>query len=263
MRFAAISDVHGNIWALEAVLDDVRARGIRDVVNLGDSVYGPLEPADTASLLRGRGILSIRGNEDRIVLQRRGPATPPFPPTLEYTRSRLGADDRRWLRSLRPTAVYAREAFLCHGTIDSDELYLLERVSPLGVLRRAPVVLLNHVKVLRQRLVLCGHSHVPGSVRLPDGSLIVNAGSVGLPAYQDDFPFPHCMEAGTPHARYAVLTRNDDGFEAETVTVAYEWERAAEAAERRGRPDWAAWLRTGRAALPETAPVPPAAPRRA
>jgi predicted phosphodiesterase len=38
---AVLSDIHGNRWALEAVLDDIRRRGIRDMFNLGDSLYGP------------------------------------------------------------------------------------------------------------------------------------------------------------------------------------------------------------------------------
>ena len=45
MRVAVISDIHGNIYALEAVLDDIRARGIVTIWNLGDHVHGPIEPA--------------------------------------------------------------------------------------------------------------------------------------------------------------------------------------------------------------------------
>jgi predicted phosphodiesterase len=44
-RFAVIADVHGNRWALEAVLDDIARRGIRDIVNAGDHLSGPLDPA--------------------------------------------------------------------------------------------------------------------------------------------------------------------------------------------------------------------------
>ena len=62
MRFAAIADVHGNIAALEAVLADIAALGITDVVNLGDHVSGPLEAARTADLLMARDFPSIRGD---------------------------------------------------------------------------------------------------------------------------------------------------------------------------------------------------------
>ena len=65
---AVLSDIHGNRWALAAVLDDIGRRGITRLLNLGDSLYGPLDPAGTAALLLGLDCLSIRGNEDRILL---------------------------------------------------------------------------------------------------------------------------------------------------------------------------------------------------
>jgi hypothetical protein len=68
-----------------------------------------------------------------------------------------------------------------------------------------------------------------------------------LPAYADNQPFQHRNEAGSPHARYAIVMRNAAGFAVRMRSVAYDWEAAAELAERRGRPDWATALRTGRA----------------
>ena len=65
MKFAAIADVHGNCAALEAVLADIAAAGIAEVVNLGDHVSGPLEPRRTADLLMQCAFPSIRGNQDR------------------------------------------------------------------------------------------------------------------------------------------------------------------------------------------------------
>ena len=65
MKFAAIADVHGNRLALEAVLADLAALGITEIVNLGDHVSGPLEAARTADLLIERGFPSIRGDQDR------------------------------------------------------------------------------------------------------------------------------------------------------------------------------------------------------
>ena len=74
MKFAAIADIHGNSAALEAVLADIAASGIRDIVNLGDHVSGPLEPARTADMLMERGFPSVQGDQDRILveLQRNG-----------------------------------------------------------------------------------------------------------------------------------------------------------------------------------------------
>src|SRR5258706_11690882 len=64
---AVIADIHGNRWALEAVLQDIDRRGIQQTVNLGDHLTGPLDPAGTADLLIERGMLSICGNDDRVL----------------------------------------------------------------------------------------------------------------------------------------------------------------------------------------------------
>jgi len=245
LRIAALSDIHGNSRALEAVLDDIRRRGVDRIVNCGDSLYGPLDPSGTAARLRDSPILSIRGNEDRILLKSQIHAK--SNPTLDFTRGALDAEDRRWLRSLKPTMTLGDDIFVCHGTLDSDELYLFERVSQYGIQLRTEQVLLNHIKILRQRLILCGHSHVFRHAVLADGTQIVNAGSVGLPAFRDDWPFPHAMESGSPQARYVLIEGGDGRYDVKPVVVDYDWEWAAATAETRGRPDWASWLRTGRA----------------
>jgi len=98
-----------------------------------------------------------------------------------------------------------------------------------------------------QQVILCGHDHLPRTLRLPGGRLIVNPGSVGLPAYSDDKPFPHVMESGSPHARYAIMTKAPAGWEVEPVAIPYDWTAAADRARSNGREDWAKWLLTGKA----------------
>ena len=245
-RFAAISDVHGNRWALEAVLSDIASLGIGAVVNLGDSLWGPLDPAGTAELLMALDPPSVRGNEDRIVVApdagREGTAT------WRFVRSALEPRHLEWLRRQEITALAADgRALLFHGTPRRDDEYLLETVGPAGAAPRPAAEVDAIIGASAQELVLCGHSHVPRTVRLPGGRLAVNCGSVGLQAYDDDAPYFHVMENGTPHARYAVLERAPTGWTAVHRSVDYDWPAAAAAAERNGRPDWAVWLRTGRA----------------
>jgi predicted phosphodiesterase len=103
------------------------------------------------------------------------------------------------------------------------------------------------VRAVPQSVVLCAHSHVPRVVRLGSGQLAVNPGSVGLPAYDQDQPYPHVMEAGSPHARYAVLQNTSRGWRVEQLAIPYDHDAAADAASANGRPDWATWLQTGRA----------------
>jgi putative phosphoesterase len=228
-RIAVISDIHGNIYALEAVLADIRARGIREILNLGDHVHGPIEPASTADLLMHTGMRAIRGNQDRVVPQS----------TLEV----LAPRHVDWLRSL-PPALEIEDALLCHGTPSSDETYLLETVTPVGARAATAAEIGGRVGDLRATLLLCGHTHIPRVVR-HGGVLIVNPGSVGLPAYEDDSPHPHRVETGSPHARYAVLTKTEGNWSVELIAIPYDWAAAASSARRHRREDWARRLETG------------------
>jgi predicted phosphodiesterase len=93
-------------------------------------------------------------------------------------------------------------------------------------------------------LLLCGHTHLQRSMRLPSGTFVVNPGSVGWPAYDDDHPYPHVMEAGTPHARYAIADDETGQWRAEFRAVDYDWNRAVAVAEANGRADVGRALRT-------------------
>src|SRR6202042_3518788 len=80
MKIAAVSDIHGNLFALDAVLADIDRRGVDLIVNLGDILSGPLLPAETAERLMALDLPTIRGNHERQVL------------TLDP--ERMGASDR-------------------------------------------------------------------------------------------------------------------------------------------------------------------------
>jgi predicted phosphodiesterase len=244
LLIAVVADVHGNRWALEAVLADVERRGVDRVVNLGDSLYGPLDPAGAALLLMQQDVLSIRGNQDRVLVE--PPAELLAHPTYRFVQAQLRDEHRRWLAAQATHAVVYDELRLCHGTPDADDVYLLEEVHPAGVQLRPPAALAELLSGVRERVLLCAHSHVPRAVWSGE-RWVVNPGSVGLPAYTDDAPYPHAMEAGSPHARYALLRRKAGQWQVEHVAVAYDWTAAARCAAEHGRADWAAWLRAGRA----------------
>lgn len=168
-------------------------------------------------------------------------------PTLEYVQKALTARSREWLASQPATFVVGEEIFLCHGTPCSDETYLLESMSPQGGFLKEPTLIQAQLASVSQTVILCGHSHIPHTVQLSDGRLIVNPGSVGLPAYSDDTPVAHKMENGSPHARYAVLSKTATGWMVEQIALPYEWRKATEKANKNGRNDWAVWLESGRA----------------
>ncbi|HEX7503509.1 MAG TPA: metallophosphoesterase family protein [Acidobacteriota bacterium] len=243
LTFAVLSDIHGNRWALEAVLDDIRRRGIRDMVNLGDNLYGPLDPAGTARILLGLDMATVNGNEDRIILDE--PGRHPESPSLPFVQAALQSEHFRWLERLPFTAVAFGDFLLCHGTPENDSQYLLREVTVTGCRALPPALVDIKIGAVGQKVVLCGHDHLPAWLRLPAGRHVVDPGSVGLQAYRDDRPFPHAMEAGSPHARYSVVTAGGPDLEVLNVAVAYDWDGAARAAERNGRPDWAIALHSG------------------
>jgi predicted phosphodiesterase len=242
-QIAVIADIHGNTWALDAVLSDIQRRGLVQIVNLGDCVYGSLDPAGTLDRLMGANILSISGNQDREVFdeseQVRGSRD------HQFVTGQLSDAQLSWLASLPLTQVVG-DLFLCHGTPGSDETYLLERVTEHGVFLNDTPTILAHLRGTRQEVVLCGHSHIARTVWLPDGRLVVNPGSVGIPAYDHDLPYSHIMEAGSPHARYAILARQPGGWSVEHIALPYPWREAAAVARRNGRADRARWIETGR-----------------
>jgi predicted phosphodiesterase len=234
-KLAVISDIHGNRWALEAVLQDIRDRGIELIANLGDCLYG-------AEILMQLDIPTVRGNEDRIIVEASEGS-----PTLSFVVQALGPAQLGWVEALPPTMELDDEILMFHGTPADDASYLMWRIEESGALLRDGAEVSADLQGTDRRLVVCGHDHLQRTMRLPDGRLVVNPGSVGLPAYSDDKPYPHVMESGSPHARYAIIERAKDDWAVERVTVPYDWRDAADEARMNGRDDWAEWLMSGEA----------------
>jgi diadenosine tetraphosphatase ApaH/serine/threonine PP2A family protein phosphatase len=241
MRFAAIADIHGNALALEAVLADIAALGIAEIVNLGDHVSGPLEARRTAEILMERGLPSIRGDQDRrlVELDRAGTST-----RLDYRQ--LERKHLDWLADMPPTLLFRDEVLLCHGTPTDDAAYWLDRVLDDGTIAARP---LDEVEAdaagVAASLILCGHTHLPRVVRLTDGGLVVNPGSVGLPGYDGHRPVYHKVQTGTPDACYAILERTPSAWSVTFRYVPYDHMAMAELARTNGLPLWASALATG------------------
>ena len=246
MRIAVMADIHGNTFALEAVLADMDRRGIDTILNLGDILDGPLDPRGTFDLLMQRNdVISCAGNGERLVLEGLDgePPSPSFANVIDQANDAM----LDWLKNLPFHIVWADKVYGCHGTPDSDMTYLLEELHPSFVAIREVDVLDEMLKDVAQPIVVCGHSHVNHVVQTLH-KLIINPGSVGLPAYDDDEPVFHVMECYSPHARYAVLDFSGENQPiVEQVLVAYDVEQAATLAEKNQRPDWAYSLRTGKA----------------
>jgi predicted phosphodiesterase len=243
MKFAAIADIHGNCLALEAVLDDIKRNGVVDVVNLGDDLSGPLEAGRTADLLQELRLPSVRGNHDRYLIEHAAGEMHSWEADA-FRQLRPAHLDR--LRALKATMIWRDEVFMCHATPDNDNIYWLEGVSPDGYVHLRPK---SDIEALAGGidcpLILCGHSHVPRAVTISGGRQIVNPGSVGGPAYDDDKPFYHKVETATPLASYAILEKSGGGWQVTFRLVAYDHMAMSKLAAQNGRGDWARALASG------------------
>ena len=236
-RLAILSDIHGNLLALEAVIADAEARGCTAFANLGDSLSGPLWPAETADLLIARRWPTIAGNHER-QLQTLGER---MGPSDRFTASRLSDAHRDWLRGLPPTLAID-DMLLVHGTPASDVDHLVETVDAEGIRPAKDIEIAARLDGTHARFTFAGHSHLPQLRRLSDGRTVANPGSVGLQAFDDDRPHPHVVETGDPRARYAIR----EGNTVTPVAVDYDHRAASARAARAGFAGWATWLATGR-----------------
>lgn len=240
-RIAVLTDIHGNLPALEAVIADAETQGCTGFVNLGDSLSGPLWPAETADLLIERDWPTIAGNHERQLLTidraRMGASD-------AFARDALGDRHLQWLASLPPTLHSSPDVLLCHGTPADDLEHFLYTVDGGAARGATDAEIRERAGDRGEALILCGHTHLPRVVTLEDGRTIANPGSVGLQAYDDDHPVAYRVEVGDPRARYAIV----DGTAVRLRAIDYDHEAAARRADTNGSAGWAVALRTGRMA---------------
>ena len=182
MRVAAIYDIHGNLPALEAVLEDIARERVDRIVVGGDIVVGPMTVAVLERLLElGTPADFIQGNaEDSVLTEMAGGTHPtPFPEAiLELLRweaaqvRRFAAVLAAWPMTLRHRIDGLGDVLFCHATPrDLNEIFLASTPEPV----LAPIFEAAHADV-----VVCGHTHMPFA-RTIGGVRVVNAGSVGMP----------------------------------------------------------------------------------
>jgi predicted phosphodiesterase len=251
VKIAAISDIHSNVFALDAVLADIKRRDVSQIVNLGDILYGPIAPKATYELLIANqdDIITIRGNQDRQVYDATA-ADIAINPTLAFIINDLPTVAIEWMRSLPFDYYLSKDVYLCHGSPTDDMMYLLEDVSSGQPNVRSDADILTLLKGIGTAIIVCGHTHIPRLITLSSGQMVVNTGSVGYPAYEDELPIAHKMQTYTPHASYALIecieTTQGRRWQTQHIKVPYDHEAAAKLASINGREDWAFALRTGR-----------------
>ncbi len=243
-RIAVLADIHGNVDALTAVLQHAGQKHVDAFINLGDILYGPVAPKATFALLQQVNMVTVSGNQDRFIYAA-GEEALKNNSTLQFVRQELDANAIDWLKALPFDRILHNDFYLCHGTPQSDEQYLLEDVTAGYPVLKKDAELDSLLAGIKAKVILCGHSHLPHVVQLPDRRLVVNPGSVGLPAFQDDNPVWHVMENRSPRASYALLDKTENGWCVELIQIPYNYQAAVALALQHNRPDWALYLEKG------------------
>ncbi len=217
MTIAILSDIHGNLPALEAVLDDLRGRRPDAVYCLGDLVGYGAAPNEVVERIRAEGIPTIMGNYDDGVGFDRDDCGCAYRDddekargqrSLMWTRAETTADHRAFLRSFAPQVRFeagGRRVLLVHGSPRKMNEYLFED-RPLSSFERLAAS-------SDADIIVFGHTHRP-YMKVAGNVLFVNAGSIGKPK---DGDWRACYVLLTPDASQPV----------EFVRVPYDVARAA------------------------------------
>jgi predicted phosphodiesterase len=224
MGVAVLSDIHGVLPALEAVLAEPDVAGAQRIVVTGDIAAGPLPVQVLDRLMElGERVIAVRGNADReLVAMARGGVSSLPDAIGAWAATQLSPRHVSWLAGLPHPVTMAVAGFgdvlFCHGSPrDDDEVVLVDtRMDRWSdVLRDVPDSV---------HTIVCGHTHMP-FVRLAHGRQIVNSGSVGMPY-------------GRPGAHWALLA---DGAVTLRRTV-YDIDRAQTmVCQMSGYPDVREW----------------------
>jgi len=238
MRVAVISDIHGNAFALDKVISDIKKQGVDQIVCLGDSIQGGPQPAQTVAMLRELGFPIVMGNADAWMLT--GVETSKEPTSearmkmlkavREWSLTKLSAEDRAFIETFKPTIEIPLEDgrnLLCfHGSpTDFDEILF-----PTTTEEEFQAALTPYLP----SIMTGGHTHMQQIRRIGAAdSFFFNPGSVG-------FAYSHQQPEGVFHAdawaEYAILTASDGQISLELRRLPYDANAIIEIYRASGRP---------------------------
>lgn len=245
--FAIISDIHGNLEALQAVLADIDARGLADIVCLGDVIgYGP-NPKECVDLVSARARFCMMGNHDHAVLYEPANFNPAAERAAYWTRLVLEAEPDEKVRAKRWNFLGKLPVRLREGQIlyvhASPRRPINEYIFPEDVFTNPQKVMSNFER-LDAQLCFVGHTHQPGVFlddpyfdppqELPDSPFweveeeraIINVGSVGQPRDKDpraSYVVVHTFGNGQPEKNGSSPT-NAEIDQIEFIRVEYDIE---------------------------------------
>jgi putative phosphoesterase len=214
LKIAFISDVHANLPALEAVLEDMSSRGVRTVYCAGDILGYYTYPDQTIETLKHRGVICIAGNHDRAVLVGAKGMNSIAASAIEWTRGHMSPSSFEFIRELPNSLHRPIEGVMTavhHGSPRFMSEYIFEEHVSEELL-----------DVAGAKLLVLGHTHIPYIAHFTSG-IVLNPGSVGQP------------RDGDPRASYALLSSSEWSFE--ILRVDYDRELVMHEVLRNGLPE--------------------------
>lgn len=240
MPVAIISDIHGNLIALDAVLDAIAARNIKQIICLGDVAATGPQPREVIARLKEVGCPVVMGNTDDWLLK---PAPKEHDdPEMQrihemefWASQQLSTEDRAYLTSFQPTISYTLEngqrLLAYHGSPRSYK----EHITPSMLATDLDAALSGH----EADIFMGGHSHMQMFFR-HRRSIVLNPGSVGL-AFDHGWPFDNTVR-NPPWAEYAIIDALNDVLTIELHRVSFDVQRFIAVMLASGMPhaEWAA-----------------------
>lgn len=194
MLAAILADVHANLEALQAVLEDMEVHGASGIIGLGDYIGFNGNPAECLALLRPKFLAAVRGNHEAALLDRSVFGIPMYNSMMDRTEDMLSPQDIAWIRRL-PHHARWENCLLGHATPEAPKRWgrianvneaakvfaaVQERVSFFGHTHRASVFRFRHGKV--DQIPVCYDARGDFTLHLPRGErFLINPGSVGQP----------------------------------------------------------------------------------
>lgn len=224
MKIAVISDIHSNIYALDAVLSDIETKDVDMTVCTGDLVGYGTRPNEVIETLKKNKILTIMGNYDDAIGNLKIVCGCDYPDpkdaekaslSMHFTSQTTKVENKKYLRNLPKELIFNfdnKTIRFVHGSTRLINEYLKENS------KEADEVMSELV----EDILVCGHTHIPYAKYYGE-KLLVNAGSVGKP------------KTGNPNANYVIIDiKNEDeiaktssSVEVEIIQVKYDFEKIA------------------------------------
>ncbi len=153
MKYAIIADIHGNLDALQVVLEDIRAQNATHIVCLGDVVGYNARPKECLDIVRSMNIPCVKGNHDEYCSTENHLEgfNPHAAEAVQWTRNQLSAEDKKWLNDLKYTRMAANFTMV-HATLDAPERwgYVFDKLAAAA-----------SFPYQNTQMCFFGHTHVP------------------------------------------------------------------------------------------------------